>query len=158
VVRWARACAQLRRWLLIVEGGGVGPWGPPGGGHPCSAPYVPTPRRHRPPAISAITAHVCTVPYTYWASYAAIACSSLLSPQPLTPPPPHKLPRKHGCAHTRDCLAQGSLVRAVRRLEELLRQLKDALEGVGETALAARFDEASTRMRRDIIFAASLYL
>lgn len=49
-------------------------------------------------------------------------------------------------------------MRAVRRLEELLRQLKDALEGVGETALAARFDEASTRMRRDIIFAASLYL
>jgi len=53
---------------------------------------------------------------------------------------------------------QGSLVRAVRRLEELLRQLKEALDGVGETLLAARFEEASTRMRRDIIFAASLYL
>ncbi len=55
-------------------------------------------------------------------------------------------------------LTQGSLVRAVRRLEELLRQLKEALDGVGETLLAARFEEASTRMRRDIIFAASLYL
>jgi ATP-dependent RNA helicase DOB1 len=53
---------------------------------------------------------------------------------------------------------QGSLVRAVRRLEELLRQLKEALDGVGETLLASRFEEASTRMRRDIIFAASLYL
>mmetsp|Transcript_5957 Transcript_5957/g.15823 ORF Transcript_5957/g.15823 Transcript_5957/m.15823 type:complete len:1086 (-) Transcript_5957:281-3538(-) len=53
---------------------------------------------------------------------------------------------------------EGSLVRAVRRLEELLRQLKEALEGVGETLLAARFEEASNRMRRDIIFAASLYL
>ncbi|KXZ50647.1 hypothetical protein GPECTOR_15g331 [Gonium pectorale] len=53
---------------------------------------------------------------------------------------------------------EGSLVRAVRRLEELLRQLAEALRGVGEAALAERFEAARERVKRDIIFAASLYL
>lgn len=53
---------------------------------------------------------------------------------------------------------EGSLVRAIRRLEELLRQLVAALQGIGELDLAARFEEAGTRIKRDIIFAASLYL
>lgn len=49
-------------------------------------------------------------------------------------------------------------MRAVRRLEELLRQLAEALRGIGELALAERLDEAQARIKRDIIFAASLYL
>ncbi|PNH02788.1 Superkiller viralicidic activity 2-like 2, partial [Tetrabaena socialis] len=53
---------------------------------------------------------------------------------------------------------KGSLVRAIRRLEELMRQLAEALHSVGEEALAERFEEARTRIKRDIIFAASLYL
>ena len=53
---------------------------------------------------------------------------------------------------------QGSLVRAIRREEELLRQLHEALKGIGEMTLADKFDEARTRIKRDIIFAASLYL
>lgn len=53
---------------------------------------------------------------------------------------------------------QGSLVRAVRRLEELLRQLHEAVAGVGESALAEKFEEVRVRLKRDIVFAASLYL
>ena len=52
----------------------------------------------------------------------------------------------------------GSLVRAIRRLEELLRQLQDALLAVGDAELAGKFEEARTKIKRDIIFAASLFL
>uniref|UniRef100_A0A383W508 Helicase ATP-binding domain-containing protein n=1 Tax=Tetradesmus obliquus TaxID=3088 RepID=A0A383W508_TETOB len=53
---------------------------------------------------------------------------------------------------------EGSLVRAVRRLEELMRQVAGALRGIGDNELAGRFDDACARVKRDIIFAASLYL
>lgn len=53
---------------------------------------------------------------------------------------------------------EGSLVRAVRRLEELLRQVGGALRSVGDSELAAAFEEARSAIRRDVIFAASLYL
>ena len=49
-------------------------------------------------------------------------------------------------------------MRAVRRLEELLRQLAEALKGVGELVLAEKFSTAGERIKRDIVFAASLYL
>ncbi len=50
------------------------------------------------------------------------------------------------------------MVRAIRRLEELLRQVAAALQAVGETALGERFEAAIARIKRDIVFAASLYL
>ena len=37
-------------------------------------------------------------------------------------------------------------------------QVAGALRGVGELELAGKFEEANTRIKRDIIFAASLYL
>jgi superfamily II RNA helicase len=37
-------------------------------------------------------------------------------------------------------------------------QVSAALKGVGDTELAARFDEARAKIKRDVIFAASLYL
>lgn len=46
----------------------------------------------------------------------------------------------------------------VTRLEELLRQLGDAAKAIGDTILEEKFREACTKMRRDIIFAASLYI
>lgn len=54
-------------------------------------------------------------------------------------------------------LFEGSVIRVIRRLEELLRQLAEAARGVGEEALEAKFKGASAKMRRDIVFAASLY-
>lgn len=53
---------------------------------------------------------------------------------------------------------EGSIVRVMRRLEELLRQLSDAARSIGDTKLQEKFAESSEKMRRDIIFAASLYL
>jgi ATP-dependent RNA helicase DOB1 len=52
---------------------------------------------------------------------------------------------------------EGSIIRVIRRLEELLRQLADAARAVGDEALDAKFKSASASMRRDIVFAASLY-
>lgn len=53
---------------------------------------------------------------------------------------------------------EGSLIRAIRRLEEVLQQLILASKSIGETQLESKFEEAVTKIKRDIVFAASLYL
>ena len=55
-------------------------------------------------------------------------------------------------------LFEGSLIRAMRRLDELLAQLESAAQVVGDARLAASFKAASAAIRRDIVFAASLYV
>ena len=46
----------------------------------------------------------------------------------------------------------------MRRLEELLRQMVQASKSIGNTELENKFSEAIKLIKRDIIFAASLYL
>ncbi|XP_026391600.1 DExH-box ATP-dependent RNA helicase DExH9-like [Papaver somniferum] len=53
---------------------------------------------------------------------------------------------------------EGSLIRAIRRLEEVLQQLTEAAKSLGDTQLEAKFQEAVIKIKRDIVFAASLYL
>uniref|UniRef100_A0A1D1YL67 Superkiller viralicidic activity 2-like 2 n=2 Tax=Anthurium amnicola TaxID=1678845 RepID=A0A1D1YL67_9ARAE len=53
---------------------------------------------------------------------------------------------------------EGSLIRAIKRLEEVLQQLIMASKSIGETQLELKFQEAVTKIKRDIVFAASLYL
>ncbi|KAL0538167.1 hypothetical protein IC582_027169 [Cucumis melo] len=53
---------------------------------------------------------------------------------------------------------EGSLIRAIRRLEEVLQQLILASKSIGETELETKFEEAVSKIKRDIVFAASLYL
>uniref|UniRef100_A0ACD6A8A7 Uncharacterized protein n=1 Tax=Avena sativa TaxID=4498 RepID=A0ACD6A8A7_AVESA len=53
---------------------------------------------------------------------------------------------------------EGSLIRAIRRLEEVLQQLILASRSIGETQLEAKLEEAVSKIKRDIVFAASLYL
>ena len=53
---------------------------------------------------------------------------------------------------------EGSVIRVIRRLEELLRQLASASFTIGNHDLKAHFENTAARMRRDIVFAASLYL
>lgn len=53
---------------------------------------------------------------------------------------------------------EGSLIRLFRRLEELLRQLAQASKVMGSEDLEKKFDEALTKVRRDIVAAQSLYL
>ena len=55
-------------------------------------------------------------------------------------------------------LFEGSIVRAIRRVEEVLRQLSDACRVIGETDLEEKFQNASELVRRDIVFVASLFL
>ena len=57
-----------------------------------------------------------------------------------------------------NCAVQGSLVRAVRRVEEVLRQATAGAQVMGELQLVELFEECQRRIKRDIVFAASLYL
>lgn len=53
---------------------------------------------------------------------------------------------------------EGSLIRAIRRLEEVLQQLILAAKSVGETEFEQKLEDAVSKIKRDIVFAASLYL
>lgn len=52
---------------------------------------------------------------------------------------------------------EGVIVRTIQRLDETLRDVKDAARVIGEPVLYQKMDEASTIIKRDIVFAASLY-
>ncbi|KAJ3291728.1 Exosome RNA helicase MTR4 [Blyttiomyces sp. JEL0837] len=53
---------------------------------------------------------------------------------------------------------EGSIIRSMRLLEELLRQMVAAAKAIGNTELETKFAEGINKIRRDIVFAASLYL
>jgi len=53
---------------------------------------------------------------------------------------------------------EGSIIRCMRRLEELLRQLCAAAHSIGNAELEALFEKGSELLKRDIAFQASLYL
>ncbi len=53
---------------------------------------------------------------------------------------------------------EGTIIRCLRRLEELLRQLASAAKAIGDEALEKKFEAGQAKLKRDIVFAASLYL
>jgi ATP-dependent RNA helicase DOB1 len=53
---------------------------------------------------------------------------------------------------------EGNIIRCMRRLEELMRQMVQASKTIGNTDLENKFSEAIRLLKRDIVFAASLYL
>ncbi|PHJ17915.1 dead deah box helicase domain-containing protein [Cystoisospora suis] len=53
---------------------------------------------------------------------------------------------------------EGSIVRAILRLDELLRKIRQAAILIGDGALDQKMHETSERIHRDIVFAISLYL
>ncbi|XP_029832390.2 helicase SKI2W [Ixodes scapularis] len=53
---------------------------------------------------------------------------------------------------------EGIIVRCIQRLDELLKDVRTAAGIVGNPELRAKMEEASRLIRRDIVFAASLYL
>ena len=53
---------------------------------------------------------------------------------------------------------EGSIIRAIRNLEELLRQLSCAARAIGNDVLEQKFLEGIRMIKRDVVFAASLYL
>ncbi|KNC96224.1 ATP-dependent RNA helicase MTR4 [Spizellomyces punctatus DAOM BR117] len=53
---------------------------------------------------------------------------------------------------------EGSIIRCMRRLEELLREMVAASKSIGNTDLENKFAEGINKIKRDIVFAGSLYL
>ncbi|EGC38055.1 hypothetical protein DICPUDRAFT_53548 [Dictyostelium purpureum] len=53
---------------------------------------------------------------------------------------------------------EGNLIRGIRRLDELIRQMVVAAKAIGNNELEAKFSEATIKIKRDIPFAGSLYL
>ena len=53
---------------------------------------------------------------------------------------------------------EGNIIRSMKRLEELLRQMCSAAKSIGNTELENKFAEGIHLIKRDIVFAASLYL
>jgi len=53
---------------------------------------------------------------------------------------------------------EGTTIRTLRRLEELVRQLSSAAKAIGNHELQAKFEKGSELLKRDIVFCSSLYL
>jgi len=53
---------------------------------------------------------------------------------------------------------EGSTIRLLRRLEELIRQLAAASKAIGNLELQTKFEQGSEKLKRDIVFCSSLYL
>lgn len=68
----------------------------------------------------------------------------------------------NGCSFKDLCtmtdIFEGSIVRCMRRLEELLRQMVQASKTIGSTDLEDKFNQAIRLIKRDIVFSSSLYL
>lgn len=53
---------------------------------------------------------------------------------------------------------EGSIIRSLKRLEELLRQLASASNAIGNFDLKEKFEGGADKIRRGVVFAASLYI
>jgi len=53
---------------------------------------------------------------------------------------------------------EGSTIRTLRRLEELVRQIANASKAIGNTELQTKLEKGSELLKRDIVFCSSLYL
>lgn len=54
-------------------------------------------------------------------------------------------------------IQEGIIVRCIQQLYETLRDVKDAARIIGNPALHSKMEEASNAIKRDIVFAPSLY-
>ena len=53
---------------------------------------------------------------------------------------------------------EGSIVRSVVRLDQACREVMDAARVMGDTGLFRKMQAASAAIKRDVVFAASLYI
>lgn len=53
---------------------------------------------------------------------------------------------------------EGTITRSIRRLDELIQEVQSAFLAIGDKVQADKFEEGSKMIKRDIVFAASLYL
>jgi len=54
-------------------------------------------------------------------------------------------------------VAEGTIVRVITRLDETCREVRDAARVIGDANLMKKMEEAQIKIKRDIVFAASLY-
>lgn len=54
-------------------------------------------------------------------------------------------------------VAEGTIVRCITRLDETCREVRDAARVIGDAELFKKMEEAQLKIKRDIVFAASLY-
>ncbi|KAG8890932.1 hypothetical protein FRB98_002952 [Tulasnella sp. 332] len=54
-------------------------------------------------------------------------------------------------------VAEGTIVRVITRLDETCREVRDAARVIGDMDLFKKMEDAQIRIKRDIVFAASLY-
>ena len=54
--------------------------------------------------------------------------------------------------------AEGSIVRCITRLDELCKDIRNAARVIGNPSLYRKMEAASQSIKRDIVFAASLYV
>lgn len=64
---------------------------------------------------------------------------------------------KELCDEARD-IYEGTIVRAFRRLDELITQLIECAKLIGNSDLKSKFEAAQENLKRGIVFTASLYL
>lgn len=62
------------------------------------------------------------------------------------------------CAHSSYAVLQGSVVRTIKRLHDLMRHAADALQQVQQKKLAQMLMSTCERLNRDVLFSVSLYL
>ncbi|KAL0585162.1 hypothetical protein ABG067_005058 [Albugo candida] len=55
-------------------------------------------------------------------------------------------------------IAEGSIVRCITRLQELCRKVRNAARIIGDPILYRKMEIASETIKRDVVFAASLYI
>jgi len=53
---------------------------------------------------------------------------------------------------------EGSIVRCITRLDETCKEIRNVARIIGDTSLYTKMEEASRRIKRDIVFASSLYV
>ncbi|KAJ7103133.1 antiviral helicase [Mycena belliarum] len=54
-------------------------------------------------------------------------------------------------------IAEGTIVRVITRLDETCREVRDAARVIGDAELFKKMEESQIKIKRDIVFAASLY-
>lgn len=54
-------------------------------------------------------------------------------------------------------MAEGSIVRTIVRLDETCKEIKNAARIIGDSRLYTKMEDASRLIKRDIVFASSLY-
>ena len=52
---------------------------------------------------------------------------------------------------------EGIIVRCIQRLDEVLKDVRNSARIIGDPVLCQKMEEASSLIKRDIVFAASLY-